>query len=67
MVVKCVCRNGALRRGFEKWVFVSITLATRHIAFEEMGTGKWQVYYRDTLLEYLDEDSLGIQDGSRRF
>ena len=63
MVVKYVCRNGAVRWGFGKWVFVSITLATRYIALEEMGTGKWRVYYRDTLLGYLDEASLRIQDG----
>ena len=27
-----------------------------------MATGKWRVYYRDTLLGYLDERTLRIQD-----
>jgi transposase InsO family protein len=62
MVVKYVCRNGAVRWGFGKWVFVSITLATRYIGLEEMAAGKWRVYYRDTLLGYLDEQVLRIQD-----
>ena len=62
MVVKYVCRNGAVRWGFGKWVFVSITLATRYIGLEEMAVGKWRVYYRDTLLGYLDEQVLRIQD-----
>jgi len=62
MVVKYVCRNGALRWGFGKWVMVSTTLASKYIGLEEMSTGKWRVYFRDTLLGYLDEESLRIQD-----
>jgi transposase InsO family protein len=62
MVVKYVCRNGALRWGFGKWVMVSTTLATRYIGLEEMAEGKWRVYFRDTLLGYLDEEPLRIQD-----
>ena len=62
MVVKYVCRNGALRWGFGKWVMVSTTLASKYIGLEEMSTGKWRVYFRDTLLGYLDEENLRIQD-----
>jgi transposase InsO family protein len=62
MVVKYVCRNGAIRWGFGKWVMVSTTLVTKYIALEEMAGGKWRVYFRDTLLGYLDEQSLRIQD-----
>jgi len=62
MVVKYVCRNGAIRWGYGKWVMVSTTLATRYIGLEEMAQGKWRVYFRDTLLGYLDEESLRIQD-----
>jgi len=62
MVVKYVCRNGAVRWGFGKWVMVSTTLATRYIGLEEMAAGKWRVYFRDTLLGYLDEEVLRIQD-----
>jgi len=62
MVVKYVCRNGAVRWGFGKWVMVSTTLATRYVGLEEMAEGKWRVYFRDTLLGYLDEEALRIQD-----
>ena len=62
MVVKYVCRNGAIRWGFGKWVMVSTTLATRYIGLEEMAEAKWRVYFRNTLLGYLDEESLRIQD-----
>ena len=62
MVVKYVCRNGAIRWGFGKWVVVSSTLIEKYIALEEMAAGKWRVYYRDTLLGYLDEQTLRIHD-----
>jgi transposase InsO family protein len=62
MVVKYVCRNGAIRWGFGKWVVVSTTLATRYVGLEEMAESKWRVYFRNTLLGYLDEESLRIQD-----
>jgi transposase InsO family protein len=61
-VVKYVCRNGAIRWGYGKWVMVSTTLATKYIGLEEMATGKWRVYFRDTLLGYLDEQTLRIED-----
>jgi len=62
MCVKYVCRNGAIRWGAGKWVVVSTTLAERYVGLEEMVTGKWRVYFRDTLLGYLDEETLRIQD-----
>jgi len=62
MVVKYVCRNGAIRWGFGNWVMVSTTLATNYVGLEEMAAGKWRVYFRDTLLGYLDEEVLRIQD-----
>jgi transposase InsO family protein len=62
MCVKYVCRNGAIRWGFGKWVVVSTTLMEKYIGLEEMAEGKWRVYYRDTLLGYLDEHTLRIQD-----
>ena len=40
MVVKYVCRNGAIRWGFGKWVVVSSTLIEKYIGLEEMATGK---------------------------
>jgi transposase InsO family protein len=62
MCVKYVCRNGAMRWGAGKWVMVSTTLIEKYIGLEEMVAGKWRVYYRDTLLGYLDEKTMRIQD-----
>jgi transposase InsO family protein len=67
LCVKYVCRNGAIRWGAGKWVVVSTTLAEKYIGLEEMAAGKWRVYYRDTLLGYLDEQVLRIQDDLGRF
>ncbi len=62
MCTKYVCRNGAIRWGAGKWVVVSTTLIEKYIGLEEIVKGKWRVYYRDTLLGYLDERELRIQD-----
>ena len=59
---KYVCRNGAIRWGASKWVVVSTTLIEKYVGLEEIVKGKWRVYYRDTLLGYLDERELRIQD-----
>jgi len=59
---KYVCRNGAIRWGASKWVMVSTTLIEKYVGLEEIVKGKWRVYYRDTLLGYLDERELRIQD-----
>jgi hypothetical protein len=59
---KYVCRNGAIRWGASKWVMVSTTLIEKYVGLEEIVKGKWRVYYRDTLLGYLDEKELRIQD-----
>jgi transposase InsO family protein len=62
MCTKYVCRNGAIRWGASKWVVVSTTLIEKYVGLEEIVKGKWRVYYRDTLLGYLDERELRIQD-----
>jgi transposase InsO family protein len=62
MCTKYVCRNGAIRWGAGKWVVVSTTLIEKYVGLEEIVKGKWRVYYRDTLLGYLDERELRIQD-----
>ena len=59
---KYVCRNGAIRWGASKWVMVSTTLIQKYVGLEEIVKGKWRVYYCDTLLGYLDERELRIQD-----
>ena len=62
MCTKYVCRNGAIRWGSSKWVVVSTTLIEKYVGLEQIVKGKWRVYYRDTLLGYLDERQLRIQD-----
>ena len=62
MCTKYVCRNGAIRWGASKWVVVSTTLIEKYVGLEQIVKGKWRVYYRDTLLGYLDERELRIQD-----
>jgi hypothetical protein len=41
---------------------VSSTLIGRLVGLEPIAVGMWRVYYRDTLLGYLDERELRIQD-----
>ena len=62
MCTKYVCLNGAIRWGASKWVVVSTTLIEKYVGLEEIVKGRWRVYYRDTLLGYLDEKELRIQD-----
>jgi hypothetical protein len=66
MSVKYVCRNGAIRWGAGNWVMVSTTLIERYIALEQFAEDKWRVYYRNTLLGYLDERVLRILDDQGR-
>ena len=62
MVVKYVCRNGAVRWGAGKWVMVSTTLIGKYIGLEQIAEGKWRVYFRNVLLGYLDEKEMRIMD-----
>jgi len=61
-----VCRNGAIRWGKRGWVHASTTLNEKYIGLEPMAKGHWRVYYRDTVLGYLDERTLRIQDNLGR-
>ena len=38
------------------------TLIEKYVGLDEIVKGHWRVYYRDTLLGYLDEKELRIQD-----
>jgi hypothetical protein len=62
IVVKYVCRNGAMRRGAGKWVMVSTTLIGRYIGLDQIAQGKWRVYFRIVLLGNLDEKEMRILD-----
>jgi len=66
MLVKYVCRNGAIRWGGNQWITVSTTLIERHIGMEQFADGMWRVYYRNKLIGYLDEKKLRIQDDKGR-
>jgi len=67
IVVKYVCRNGAIRWGNAKWITVSTTLKEKYIGLEQIAEGKWRVYYRNVLLGYLDEKEMRILDDEGRF
>jgi len=41
---------------------VSTTLIEKYVGLEQIVKGMWRVYYRDTLLGYLDERQLRIKD-----
>ena len=62
IVVKYVCRNGAIRWGAGKWVMVSTTLIGKYIGLEQIAEGKWRVYFRNVLLGYLHEKEMRILD-----
>ncbi len=66
IVVKYVCRNGAVRWGAGQWVMVSTTLIEKYIGLEQFAADKWRVYYRNVLLGYLDEAELRIVDDEGR-
>ena len=67
IVVKYVCRNGAIRWGAGKWVMVSTTLIEKYIGLDQFAADKWRVYYRNALLGYLDEAELRIVDSEGRY
>ncbi len=66
MMVKRVCRNGAMRWGGYDWVVVSSTLIERYIGLQQITEGLHRVFYRNKLLGYFDEKSLKIIDGQGR-
>jgi len=66
IVVKYVCRNGAVRWGAGKWVMVSTTLIEKYIGLDQFAADKWRVYYHNVLLGYLDEAELRIVDSEGR-
>ena len=66
IVVKYVCRNGAIRWGAGKWVMVSTTLIEKYVGLDQFAADKWRVYYRNVLLGYLDEAELRIVDSEGR-
>lgn len=41
---------------------VATSLIGKHVGLEELGDGLWRVYYRNKLLDYLDEKKLRIMD-----
>jgi transposase InsO family protein len=51
-----VCINGAARWGAYHWLFIGAGAAGRYVAAQEVGNGIWNVYYRNVLLGYFDEN-----------
>lgn len=51
-----VCINGAARWGAYHWLFVGRAARGRYVAAQEVNNGIWNVYYRNVLLGYFDEN-----------
>ena len=66
MVVRYVCRNGAIRWGHSYWVGVSTTLAEKKVGLEEVGNGIWRIYFRNKYLGHFDERVRRIYDNEGR-
>jgi transposase InsO family protein len=66
MVVRYVCRNGAIRWGHSYWVGVSTTLAEKKVGLEETGNGIWRIYFRNKYLGHFDERVRRIYDNEGR-
>jgi transposase InsO family protein len=67
MVVRYVCRNGAIRWGHSKWVGVTTSLMEKNVGLEEMGDGIWGVYFRNKRLGFFNEKVGRIHDEQGRF
>lgn len=67
MVVRYVCRNGAIRWGHSKWVGVTTALSEKYVGLEEMGEGIWGVYFRKKRLGFFNEKIGRIHDDEGRF
>jgi transposase InsO family protein len=57
-----VCRNGNIRVGNAKWIFVSMALRGKNVGLEEFGEGIYRLYYRHYFLGYLSEKDLRVYD-----
>ena len=66
MVIRYVCRNGAIRWGHSYWVGVSTTLAEKHVGLQEVGNGIWRIYFRNKYLGHFDERERRIYDNEGR-
>lgn len=67
MVVRYVCRNGAIRWGHSGWVGVTTALNEKYVGLEEMGEGIWGVYFRKKRLGFFNEKVGRIHDDEGRF
>lgn len=57
-----VTTNGAARWGAYHWIFIGRGAVGRYVAAQELGNGIWNVYYRNVLLGYFDENDLVIKE-----
>lgn len=55
MIVKKVCKNGAIRWGSYEYVMVTSSLHGKQIGIRELGNRVWEVFYRDYSLGYFTE------------
>ena len=51
-----VTTSGAARWGAYHWVFVGRGAIGRYVGAQEVDTGIWNIYYRNVLLGYIEEE-----------
>jgi len=61
-LVKYVCRNGAIRVGHDKWLFVGTALNEKRVGLEQLEEDIYRLYFRDFFLGYLDVKELQVYD-----
>ena len=61
-IVRYVTKNGAIRAGRDKWIFISTALMGKNIGLEELGNHIYRLYFREFFLGYLDAEMKKVYD-----
>ena len=61
-LVKYVCRNGAIRVGHDKWLFVGTALNEKRVGLEQLEEDIYRLFFRDFFLGYVDGRELRVYD-----
>ncbi len=66
MKIMNVCMNGSVRWKSYYWVYMTMGLAGRQVAAEEIGNRIWKVFYRNVFLGYFNENDIRDKQKSIR-
>jgi len=61
-ITRYVTKNGAIRAGRDRWIFVSTALMGKTIGLEELGNHIYRLYFREFFLGYLDARKMKVYD-----